>query len=148
MVGFDSTVESPVAWTSWARCPDSFSALQRRLRSSAVQRFILRQGQRRSWIVPFEDLCVSAYIWPSLRASRSLALSDLEHLERDRFLSAVTRGKPFAKEPELNARRWGVRCRAMNHLLAAEINSTFVAGENLTVGSTVWLPAESVAPGR
>ena len=33
-------------------------------------------------------------------------------------------------------------------LLAAAINSTFVAGENLTVGGTVWLSAESVAPGR
>jgi hypothetical protein len=33
-------------------------------------------------------------------------------------------------------------------LLAAGVNSTFVAVENLTVGSTVWLPAESVAPGR
>jgi hypothetical protein len=33
-------------------------------------------------------------------------------------------------------------------LLAAAINSTVVAGENPTVGSTVWLPAESVAPGR
>jgi hypothetical protein len=37
--------------------------------------------------------------------------------------------------------------RARN-LLAAAVNSTVVAGENLTVGSTVWLPAESVAPGR
>jgi len=33
-------------------------------------------------------------------------------------------------------------------VLAAAINSTVVAGENLTVGSTVWLPAASVAPGR
>jgi hypothetical protein len=33
-------------------------------------------------------------------------------------------------------------------LLAAAVNSTLVAGENLTVGSTVWLPAESMAPGR
>jgi hypothetical protein len=33
-------------------------------------------------------------------------------------------------------------------VLAAAINSTVVAGENPTVGSTVWLPAESVAPGR
>ena len=35
-----------------------------------------------------------------------------------------------------------------SHLLAAAINSTVVAGENPTVDSTVWLPAESVAPGR
>src|SRR5215207_5359046 len=35
-----------------------------------------------------------------------------------------------------------------SQLLAAAVNSTVVAGENLTVGSTVWLPAESVAPGR
>ena len=34
------------------------------------------------------------------------------------------------------------------HVLAAVVNTTVVAGENLTVGSTVWLPAESVAPGR
>ncbi len=33
-------------------------------------------------------------------------------------------------------------------VLAAVVNTTVVAGENLTVGSTVWLPAESVAPGR
>ena len=33
-------------------------------------------------------------------------------------------------------------------LLAAAVKSTIVAGENLTVGSTVWLPAESLAPGR
>jgi hypothetical protein len=33
-------------------------------------------------------------------------------------------------------------------LLAAGVNSTLVTGENLTVGSTVWLPAEGVAPGR
>ena len=33
-------------------------------------------------------------------------------------------------------------------LLAAGVKSTLVAGENLTVGSTVWLPAEGLAPGR
>ena len=33
-------------------------------------------------------------------------------------------------------------------LLTAGVNSTVVADENLTVGSTVWLPAESLAPGR
>ena len=33
-------------------------------------------------------------------------------------------------------------------LLAAVVKLTVVAGENLTVGSTVWLPAASVAPGR
>jgi len=33
-------------------------------------------------------------------------------------------------------------------VLAAGVNSTLVTGENLTVGSTVWLPAEGVAPGR
>jgi len=37
---------------------------------------------------------------------------------------------------------------AAANLLAAVVNTTVVAGENLTVGSTVWLPAESVAPGR
>ena len=37
---------------------------------------------------------------------------------------------------------------ASTSLLAAAINSTVLAGENPTVGSTVWLPAESVAPGR
>jgi transposase-like protein len=31
-------------------------------------------------------------------------------------------------------------------LLAAAVKLTVVAGENLTVGSTVWLPAESMAP--
>jgi hypothetical protein len=33
-------------------------------------------------------------------------------------------------------------------VLAAAVKLTVVADENLTVGSTVWLPAESVAPGR
>jgi len=33
-------------------------------------------------------------------------------------------------------------------LLATAVKLTVVTGENLTVGSTVWLPAESVAPGR
>jgi hypothetical protein len=33
-------------------------------------------------------------------------------------------------------------------LLTTVVNSTIVADENLTVGSTVWLPAESLAPGR
>ena len=33
-------------------------------------------------------------------------------------------------------------------LLAAVVNWTLVAGENLTVGSTVWLPAASLALGR
>ena len=33
-------------------------------------------------------------------------------------------------------------------VLTAGVNLTVVAGENLTVGSTVWLPAESLAPGR
>jgi hypothetical protein len=33
-------------------------------------------------------------------------------------------------------------------LFAAVVNTTVVAGEDLTVGSTVWLPAERVAPGR
>jgi hypothetical protein len=38
--------------------------------------------------------------------------------------------------------------RAAQDVLAAVVKLTVVAGENLTVGSTVWLPAESVAPGR
>jgi hypothetical protein len=38
--------------------------------------------------------------------------------------------------------------RAALKVLAAAVNSTLMAGENLTVGSTVWLPAESLAPGR
>jgi hypothetical protein len=33
-------------------------------------------------------------------------------------------------------------------MLAAGVDSTLVAGEKLSVGSTVWLPAESLAPGR
>jgi hypothetical protein len=37
---------------------------------------------------------------------------------------------------------------APNVVLAAAVNSTFVAGENPTVGSTVWLPAASLALGR
>ena len=37
---------------------------------------------------------------------------------------------------------------ASDSVLAAVVNTTVVAGENLTVGSTVWLPAEGLAPGR
>jgi hypothetical protein len=33
-------------------------------------------------------------------------------------------------------------------VLATGVNSTIVTGENLTVGSTGWLPAASLAPGR
>ena len=33
-------------------------------------------------------------------------------------------------------------------VLAPVVNLTVVAGENLTVGSTTWLPAASVALGR
>jgi two-component system cell cycle response regulator DivK len=36
----------------------------------------------------------------------------------------------------------------VHRLLAAAVKSTVVADENLTVGSAVWLPAESIAPGR
>jgi hypothetical protein len=44
-----------------------------------------------------------------------------------------------------------MRCTSCNQtwiVLAAVVNTTVVADENLTVGSTVWLPAESIAPGR
>jgi hypothetical protein len=37
---------------------------------------------------------------------------------------------------------------ATRMMLTAGVNSTVVADENLTVGSTVRLPAESLAPGR
>jgi hypothetical protein len=37
---------------------------------------------------------------------------------------------------------------AKRNLLAAAVKLTIVADENLTVGSTVRLPAESIAPGR
>jgi hypothetical protein len=40
------------------------------------------------------------------------------------------------------------RIAASVEVLAAVVNTTVVADENLTVGSTVWLPAESIAPGR
>ena len=39
-------------------------------------------------------------------------------------------------------------CNWTAQVLAAAVKLTVVAGENLTVGSTVWLPAESMAPGR
>ena len=37
---------------------------------------------------------------------------------------------------------------AVSPVLAAVVNTTVVADENLTVGSTVWLPAEGLSPGR
>jgi len=45
----------------------------------------------------------------------------------------------------LSKRRYELPCHL---LLAAVVNTTVVADENLTVGSLVRLPAESVAPGR
>jgi hypothetical protein len=42
----------------------------------------------------------------------------------------------------------GAFSRVSHHLLATGVNSTIVTGENLTVGSTAWLPAASLAPGR
>ena len=65
-------------------------------------------------------------IWPSLEIGLSWHLQE--------------RGEALAAD--------GGRCDAEPPLLAAVVNTTFMAGENLTVGSTVWLPAESVAPGR
>ena len=51
------------------------------------------------------------------------------------------RNRPSAqKTGRFSGGRWRV--------LAAVVNTTVVAGENLTVGSTVWLPAEGLAPGR
>jgi hypothetical protein len=49
--------------------------------------------------------------------------------------------------PEQKRRRW-FQIIVTSFVLTAGVNLTVVAGENLTVGSTVWLPAESVAPGR
>ena len=55
---------------------------------------------------------------------------------------------PHGTEPRLEVTAT-TGCHAhSHHVLAAVVNTTVVAGENLTVGSTVWLPAESVAPGR
>jgi len=50
----------------------------------------------------------------------------------------------FTTPASLNV--WSERLRPS--VLTAAVNSTIVAGQNLTVGSTVWLPAESLAPGR
>jgi hypothetical protein len=66
-------------------------------------------------------------------------------------LVATRRMKSSAKsttktKSKLHERYW--EDIGMLRLLAVAINSTVVAGENPTVGSTVWLPAESVAPGR
>jgi hypothetical protein len=47
-----------------------------------------------------------------------------------------------------DAREYQTSPHGQVKLLAAVVNTTVVAGENLTVGSTVWLPAESLAPGR
>jgi hypothetical protein len=54
----------------------------------------------------------------------------------------------FAHRRENEVELTGLGRSGNCRLLAAAVNSTVVAGENLTVGSTVWLPAESVAPGR
>jgi hypothetical protein len=52
------------------------------------------------------------------------------------------------RRPPNNMPQAGRRTLQSRPLLAAGVKSTVMAGENLTVGSTVWLPAESLAPGR
>lgn len=59
--------------------------------------------------------------------------------------AAVARCPTLSPSCELLSR--GSEVRALS-VLAAVVNTTVVAVENLTVGSTVWLPAESDAPGR
>ena len=75
----------------------------------------------------------------AMSASRSFFIMLLRSRE-----PRVWSDEPFrndhVKHPELRASR--------ARLLAAAVILTVVAGENLTVGSTVWLPAESMAPGR
>jgi hypothetical protein len=59
---------------------------------------------------------------------------------------AVTRKK--AGKCRTFERKTDATKRAVLWMLAAGVNSTLMAGENLTVGSTAWLPAESLPPGR
>jgi hypothetical protein len=61
---------------------------------------------------------------------------------------ANARRDPRSEMPFRPSAAMAAFTRRARALLAAGVNSTVVAGENPTVGSTVWLPAESVAPGR
>lgn len=74
-----------------------------------------------------EDVFVGGYPWAS--ASGSVRLRSRSSRSNATCLRSASRARSL-------------------RVLAAAINSTVVAGENPTVGSTVWLPAESVAPGR
>ena len=56
--------------------------------------------------------------------------------------AVMTRRPALAHSQDICVRAGG------EELLAAVVNTTVMAGDNLTVGSAVWLPAESLAPGR
>ena len=80
------------------------------------------------------------------RHARQLYIAKLTHpygphLEPDRSDIDVERLPSWARSNHLPS-------PARSRVLAAVVKLTVVAGENLTVGSTIWLPAESVAPGR
>jgi len=63
-------------------------------------------------------------------------------------LASIPVARACGREGAAFGRANGPHFDSRRVLLAARVNSTLMAGENLTVGSTVWLPAESVAPGR
>jgi hypothetical protein len=116
--------------------------------------------------------CESLRRWARQFEGRSVSLEEIARFDRGHRLAifnaipAATRAdlwreqlRRFANYPNLSdaQRRFirdtveivtPARYEAPRAVLAAAVNSTIVAGENLTVGSTVWLPAESVAPGR
>jgi hypothetical protein len=84
---------------------------------------------------------------------------EFKPLARGDKIREATQGEFFSTDAIRNPAEAIVRESVQNSLdaatrggpvrvLAAAVNSTVVAGENLTVGSTVWLPAESMAPGR
>ena len=98
--------------------------------------------------VPFSTRALEMSILACCRAANSSALRPaafiprLTSTQKQSLLPPVTEGSVSIRTPR------GVAAIRPQRMLAAAINSTVVAGENLTVGSTVWLPAESLAPGR
>ena len=127
----------------------------RHLRLATVQTRPIRaitRGTRHRW--PGIDLAASL----SSRAARGLGRPrPREGRSGESQVSAVlrsallrSRGRAAYDNPALfqPRRSCAARTSGIPGMLAAAVKLTVVADENLTVGSSFWLPAESLAPGR
>jgi predicted P-loop ATPase len=90
------------------------------------------------------DFVVVGDIWKALGV---VAASSLDNRHADR-VSAILQRNGYTKKGRRRPYKGAEPTRCWLRVLAAGVNSTLMAGENLTVGSSVWLPAEGLAPGR